>query len=576
MIVRLAPALVAAALVSPALAGQAPTPSQSFHAAVDAYYAEYPRVHPTAATELGLHQLDAELDDLSARAMEAQGKRLREWQKRFAEIDVARLEPVERVDLETLRAAIASLLVELDDVQGWRHHPSFYTTLAMRGLYAIIKRDFAPAEERLRSVIAREEKIPALLAEGKKNLRAVSKVGVEITLDEIPGIIDFVDKDVPLAFAKVDAKQREPLTRSTEAAKRALADYGEFLKHDLLPRADAPIAIGEALYRKKLAADELIDAPLDELLKRGEAELERLQAAFKATAAKIDPKKSAAEVQALVQKDHGTADKLIADTQAHLAGLRQYLVTKQIVSLPSEVMPRVEETPPFMRATTLASMETPGPFETRATEAYYNVTLPEKTWTAAQVDDYLGGAFSRTTIDVTSIHEAFPGHYVQFLWIAKLAKTTPMSPRSKVRMFESVSSNVEGWAHYCEQMMLDEGFGAGDPKLRLAQLQDALLRAARYVVGIRMHTRGMTFDQAVDFFQHQGFQQRKVAEMEARRGTEDPTYLYYTLGKLELLRLRDDYKKKLGSSFTLRKFHDAVLAEGAIPLPLLRKALLEQ
>src|SRR5581483_3425972 len=221
-----------------------------------------------------------------------------------------------------------------------------------------------------------------------------------------------------------------------------------------------------------------------------------------------------------------------------------------------------------MRATTLASMETPGAFETRATEAYYNVTLPEKSWSAEQIENYLGGAFSRPTIDVTSIHEAFPGHYVQYLWIPRLS--------SKVRKVEGVSTNVEGWAHYCEQMMLDEGYGAGDAKLRLAQLQDALLRAARFVVGIRMHTRGMTFEQGVEFFQREGFQEHKVAEMETRRGTEDPTYLYYTLGKLEILRLRDDYRRKLGAAYSLRKFHDAFLGEGAIPLPLMRRALLAE
>jgi uncharacterized protein (DUF885 family) len=229
-------------------------------------------------------------------------------------------------------------------------------------------------------------------------------------------------------------------------------------------------------------------------------------------------------------------------------------------------MPKVAETPPFMRATTMASMETPGAYETHATEAYYNVTLPEKGWSAAQTEDFMRGAFNRPLIDVVSIHEAFPGHYVQFLWMPRID--------SKVRKFEAVSSNAEGWAHYCEQMLLDEGYGEGDPRLRLAQLQDALLRAARYVVGIRMHTRGMTFDEGVAFFQKEGYQTQKVAEMETKRGTMDPTYLYYTAGKLEILKLRDEYKAKLGPAFTLRKFHDALLKEGALPLPLVRKALL--
>ncbi|HZS35417.1 MAG TPA: DUF885 domain-containing protein [Polyangia bacterium] len=567
---RILAAALAAALASPAFAvTPAPSESARFRELVDHYYDEYPRFHPSAATELGLHQHDAELESLSAESRRALAAWLHDYARRVAALDAARLTPAEQIDLATLKAGLDSSLVELEDVQGWQHRPDAYTGLASRSIYSIIKRDFAPADERLRSVIAREEKIPALLAEGKKNLSGVSKVSVEIALDEIDGIRDFFAKDVPLAFAAVkDKALRARLDAATKGVVLALVDYREFLKRDIQPHANAPFAIGEARFRKKLHADELIDAPLDELLQRGEAELRRLQAEFKATAQKIDPKKSAVEVQALMQKDHGTAERLIADTQARLAGLRKFLVDKQIVSLPSEIMPRVEETPPFMRATTLASMETPGAFETRATEAYYNVTLPEKSWSAEQIENYLGGAFSRPTIDVTSIHEAFPGHYVQYLWIPRLS--------SKVRKVEGVSTNVEGWAHYCEQMMLDEGYGAGDAKLRLAQLQDALLRAARFVVGIRMHTRGMTFEQGVEFFQREGFQEHKVAEMETRRGTEDPTYLYYTLGKLEILRLRDDYRRKLGAAYSLRKFHDAFLGEGAIPLPLMRRALLAE
>jgi uncharacterized protein (DUF885 family) len=230
-------------------------------------------------------------------------------------------------------------------------------------------------------------------------------------------------------------------------------------------------------------------------------------------------------------------------------------------------MPIVQESPPFERAFTLASMDTPGAYE-KAKQAYYNVTLPDPKWTHEQTESYLRGALSDNVIRMVSIHEAFPGHYVQFLWMPLM--------KSKSRKLYGCASNAEGWAHYTEQMLLDEGYGDGDPKLRLSQLQEALLRASRYVVGIRMHTRGMTLAQGIDFFQKQGFQSAKVAEMEAKRGTQDPTYLYYTYGKLEILKLRDDYKKKLGSAYSLRRFHDAFLSEGAAPLPLVRRALLEE
>jgi len=558
-------ALACACYPSTSSAGEGP--DARFDKLVDAYYAEFPAAHPSDATGMGLHDRDADLEDLSEAGVAREVKRLQGWRARFGAFAATGLSQARAADLALLESSIDAALLEALEVQAWRHRPDTYPDLASRSIDVIIKRDFAPAAERLRSVIARERKIPALLAQGRHNLRGVARIAVQITLDQLGGIVEFFRRDVPLAFNTIEDRQlKKQLDASTHGVIAALVDYRTFLEKELLPKATAGFAIGEALFRKKLKFEEMIDTPIDPLLARGQAELERLQAEFRATAAKIDPKRPATEVQADLQKDHDPADQLISGTQARLAGLRKFLIDKHIVTVPSEVMPKVEETPAFMRATTFASMETPGPFETKAAEAFYNVTLPEKSWTPEQVEDFLRGAFSRTLIDVVSIHEAFPGHYVQFLWLPRIA--------SKVRKFEGANTNSEGWAHYCEQMMLDEGYGGGDPKLRLAQLQDALLRAARYVVGIRMHTRGMTFDQAVEFFQKEGMQAAPVAKMEVRRGTGNPTYLYYTLGKLEILNLRDDYRRKLGPAYTLQKFHDALLAQGALPLPLVRQALL--
>jgi uncharacterized protein (DUF885 family) len=238
------------------------------------------------------------------------------------------------------------------------------------------------------------------------------------------------------------------------------------------------------------------------------------------------------------------------------------------------VQPILEETPPFMRATTTASMDTPGPFETHATEAYFNVTLPDASMSPAEVEGYMHG-FNVGTVISTAVHEAYPGHYVQFLW-------TPKAP-TRVRKLLGANSNAEGWAHYCEQMMLDEGYGQPgtgakterDAKfLRLGQLQDALLRNARFVVGIEMHTGKMTFDEAVAFFEKEGYQSHESGLIETKRGASDATYLYYTLGKLEILKLREDLRKKHGSAFSLEKFHDAFLGQGYPPIKIVRQALL--
>jgi uncharacterized protein (DUF885 family) len=244
------------------------------------------------------------------------------------------------------------------------------------------------------------------------------------------------------------------------------------------------------------------------------------------------------------------------------------------VTIPSDVQPTLEETPPFMRATTSASMDPPGPFEKVATKAYFNVTLPDPKDSPKDVEELME-EFNVGTVISTAVHEAYPGHYVQLLWLQRVP--------SRTRKIIAADTYVEGWAHYCEQMMLDEGYGqpgtgAKDAReakfIRLGQLQDALLRNARFVVGIQMHRHQMTFDQAVDYFVQEGYQPRAVGVVEAKRGTSDPTYLYYTLGKLEILKLRADVQKKEGASFSLQKFHDDFLSQGYPPIKIIRRAML--
>jgi hypothetical protein len=309
----------------------------------------------------------------------------------------------------------------------------------------------------------------------------------------------------------------------------------------------------------------MVDIPLDRLLEIGYQNLRANQQEFQRVAAQIDPKRPPQQILEELEKDHPPADKLLGSFRDVLSGLRGFIEAHHIVTIPSPVPPIVEETPPFARALTTASMDTPGPYEKVAKEAFFNVTLPEPDWPKAQAEEYLEG-FNRGTIISTAVHEVYPGHYVQFLWLPRVP--------TKIRKLMGCSSNAEGWAHYSEQMMLDEGYGNGDPKLRLGQLQDALLRDARYIAGIRMHTGKMTPAEATEFFVKEGYQVRPVAEKEAKRGTSDPTYLVYTLGKLEILKLRDDYKKMQGAKYTLEGFHNAFLAQGTPPVKIVRRALL--
>jgi uncharacterized protein (DUF885 family) len=269
--------------------------------------------------------------------------------------------------------------------------------------------------------------------------------------------------------------------------------------------------------------------------------------------------------------NHPDADKVLDQFRTTFDGLITFIKEKKIITLPTDVRPELAETPPFMRATTFASMDTPGPFETQSTTAFFNVTLPEAGWSKHDTDEYMK-AFSYPLISTTSIHETYPGHYIQFAWMHKV--------NDRVRKLFGANSNAEGWAHYTEQMMLDEGFGQKENDataqrlLKLGQLQDALLRNARFIVGIKLHTGQMTFNQGVAFFEKEGYQTHSAALIETKRGTSDPTYLYYTLGKLQILKLRADMQAAQGHAFNLQTFHDDFMRQGFPPIKIVRKALL--
>ena len=553
-------------MLAPNIGGGNSKNATEFDQLVDQYFDAYFQFHPKDATAAGFHQYDAKLADVSRASREREVATLRTFEAEFGRIDPAGLPEDTAGDLAFLKSQVKARLLELETLQMWRKDASLYPGDATDALFVIIKRSFAPPEDRLRSVIARERQIPGVLADARLNLENPPKIYTQIAIEQMPDIIEFFQKDVPGAFPGIkDSALWGEFQRTNATAVKALEDYQSFLEKDLLPRSNGDFRIGAENFRQKLLDEEMVDIPLDELLKIGYADLHRNQQRLKETAALINPHASPREVLAALEKDHPAPDQLLATFRKQLAGLRDFIVAKKIVTIPSPIMPTLEETPPFMRATTTASMDTPGAYETKATEAMFNVTLVEPSWTPQHVEEWMEG-FNRGTITSTAIHEAFPGHYVQFLWVKRL--------HSKVRKLLYCNTNVEGWAHYTEQMMLDEGYGGGDPKLRMGQLQDALLRNARFIVGIEMHTGNMSMQQAKDFFVQEGYQVPPIADIEVKRGTADPTYLYYTLGKLQIMKLREDYRKKVGDKFSLQEFHDRFMEQGGVPLAIVRRALL--
>jgi uncharacterized protein (DUF885 family) len=429
-----------------------------------------------------------------------------------------------------------------------------------------MKRSYAPPDERLRSVIEREKQIPKALEFARQNLKNPPKIYTEIALEQLPDDADFFRKDVPDAFSAVtDPHLLAEFKAANQAVIEAFGSYQKYLQDSVLPHASGDFRLGAENYRKKLLYDEMVDIPLDHLRAIGYEDLHRNQESLKKVAAQIDSKRSVQEVVAQLQNQHPAPDQLMQAFRDTFTGLTQFIQQKKIITIPAGDPPVLDPTPPFERATTEASMDTPGPYETKDRKAFFNVTTPDPKWPPDRIEEWMK-TFNNAEIPGTSIHEVYPGHFVQFLWIDQVP--------SRVRKLIYSGTNAEGWAHYCEQMMLDEGYGNGDPKLRLGQLEDALLRDARYIVGIQMHTGNMTLDQAKQFFVQEGFQIAAVADVETKRGTSDPTYLMYTLGKLQILKLREDYRKMRGSDFSLQEFHDRLMQQGAVPLKIIRKAML--
>src|SRR5881398_2597141 len=571
--------LISLALSLPAAGFAAQTQDAEYEAVAEEYVKTYFAAHPLQGTALGLHEYDGKISDYSRLALDAELSRLRRFDDRLAKFDPKKLTPRQSIDLRTLQAAVKRDLFEIQDMAVFERNPMVYVRAGDVNVY--IKRNFAPLEDRVRSLVAIESQIPNILIAARTNLdEKLPKPFIELAIQIARGSADFLKKDLVAAVSGLkDEQLRSAFQTANRKAANALSDYATWLEREKLPKATLDFALGEEKFRRFLAQTELVDLPPQKVLEIGMGQLKAEQEAFAEAAKKIDPNKSAIEVFKQIQSEHPTADKLIPDIAKDLDNLRKYVATHHLVGLPSEVRAKVKETPQYLRATSFASMDTPGPFEKRATEAYYYVTPTENDWPEKQKQEWLT-AFNYYTSDVASIHEAYPGHYVQFLCLNA-------SPASKIEKIFGSYAFVEGWAHYCEKMMLDEGYGSSTnstpseddvkhaAKYRMAQADEALLRLCRLCVSIKIHTQKMSLDEATKFFRDNCYYEEKPARLEAMRGTFDPGYLNYTLGKLEILKLRDDYKAQQGDDFSLQKFHNELLNHGMPPIRLLREIMLK-
>ena len=557
----------------------AETEDGEYEAVAEEYIKGYLSAHPLEGTALGLHEYDGKITDYSRLALDAEISRLRRFDDRLSKFDSGKLSPRQSIDLRILQAAVKKDLFEMQDMSVFERNPMVYVRAADVNVF--IKRNFAPLEDRVRSLAAIESQIPNILIAARTNLNDVlPKPYVELAIQIAKGSADFLKKDLVAAVGNLkDEQLRVAFHEANRKAANALNDYAAWLEREKLPKASMDFALGEEKFRRFLAQSEFVDLPPQKILEIGLEQLKAEQTAFAEAAKKIDPNKSPIEVFKQIQSEHPTPQNLIPDSAKDLDKIRKYVLSRRLVGVPSDVRAKIKETPQYLRATSFASMDTPGPFEKRANEAYYYVTPTENDWPEKQKEEWLT-AFNYYTSDVVSIHEAYPGHYVQFLHLNA-------SQASKVEKIFGSYAFVEGWAHYCEKMMLDEGYGSSTnstpseddvkraAKYRMAQADEALLRLCRLCVSIKMHTQKMSLDEATKFFRENCYYEEKPARQEAMRGTFDPGYLNYTLGKLQILKLRDDYKAQQGDDFSLQKFHNELLDHGMPPIRLLREIMLK-
>jgi uncharacterized protein (DUF885 family) len=522
--------------------------------------------HPTHAALDGVHSHDDLLEDLSRNGIESEVRALAGYLRRLDEIDRGALTATERLEHRMLTDNLKARMYELEETRTWEKNPQFYSDILASSLAGQALFTHAPAGERARRVLSKLRQTPRLIQAARDNIKDPPGIFVKVGTETMRGALKFIDQELPRAFADVDDLHLlGDLADAQAEATEAVGSYVEYLEKDVAPRARASFRLGRDMFEQKLRLEEGLNVPVDRLLAIATRELKSTQEAFKALASRVnggDP----LEAWARTKAEHPAPGELVSIGRQQLDELRTFLERQAIVSVPSGEPVMVAETPEFYRWS-FASMWTPGPFEAKPTRAYYYLTDADRSWPRERQEEYLRD-YNSPTLWSISVHEVYPGHFLHYQHLRRV------DSKARKSILFAPASFVEGWAHYSEQMMIEAGFGRQDYGIRLGQLAEALIRLARFVVCIRLHTEDMSVEQGVRFFRDEAFMEEASARREAERGTFDPTYLVYSVGKLMLLKLRQDYKEAQGKSFSLKSFHDTLLAQGTAPFWLHRQLLL--
>jgi uncharacterized protein (DUF885 family) len=534
---------------------------------VDDYLSFLYEVHPTGATMDGVHVHDDLIEDFRRSAIDTHVSALAGFARRLDSIPSADLALREQVEHQIVSSNIRARQFELEATRSWERNPHVYADTLASSLAAQAIFAYAPETDRARRVLSKLRQVPRLVQAARDNIKEPPAIYVKVGIDTWRGAMSFIDADLPRAFSNVDDLHLlGDLADACTEAVQTIGAYVDDLENEIRPKAKGTFRLGRDRFEQKLRLEEGITLPVDRLLAIATRELAATQEEFRTLAGRLngsDP----IEAWRKAKQKHPEPGTLISTAREQLDELHTFLSRNAIMSMPDSGGVQVAPTPEFFRWSS-ASMWTPGPFESRPSRAMYYLTDVDPKWDAEKQLEHLRD-FNTPTLWTISIHEVYPGHFLHYQFLRKVD--------SKVRrstMF-APASYMEGWAHYCEQMMIEAGFGKGDHTLKLGQLAEALVRLARFIVGIRLHTEDWSVEQGVRFFVDQAFLEESSARREAERGTFDPTYLVYSAGKMMLLKLRHDWYEQQGGKPSLRAFHDALLAQGSAPFWALRKLMLD-
>jgi len=582
-LLKVSAALSGLLLLSVAGCGQAPPSapaakalspaSQQWAEITKGFINDYLNAQPFFAAQAGRHEYDGQLPELSDHGIKREIARLHDEQAQIQAVDPSTLQPNERFDREYLLNVTNRDLFWLEQARYPYSNPYWYLDNIDPDMY--LSRNYAPLDVRMKAYIKYAQGIPRMVADIKDNLKGpLPKTFVELGIDDFGGFADFYKKDVAPVFAAVqDPALQKQLTDADTAAAASMTDLNDYLVGQR-KTANDKFALGKDLFAQMVKQTEGVDVPIEQIEAAGRADLERNTAALKAECAVFLPKGT---VQACIAKVSANKPKNgpVERAREQLAMLKDFVQKNNVVSIPppGDQQALVAEAPPYNRSNA-AFIQTPGPYDHNV--AYvYNIAPPDPKWSKAEQAAYIP---SEATLLSTSVHEVWPGHFLQFLH----SNSNP----DKVEGLWVGYAYAEGWAHYCEEMMIEEGLGKDDPQIHIGQLTDALLRDVRLLSSIGMHTEGMTVAQSEKMFKEQAYQDPGNARQQAARGTYDPAYLNYTLGKLMIRKLRTDWiaKKRAATpgqaaagaddKALWHDFHDEFLSHGGPPIPLLRKEML--